>query len=132
MQLQMQSLDLKLNALHRLEVVHTEMIWDVSLAMFELHLLSAKEVEARVAWPRDQANLSRGGGATSSAAAADDEEEDKSNDEEKPDNDEEEGSDDDSSARSEDNVSRDALGADRWLPFVGLVFVNSPDFQLCF
>jgi len=63
--------------------------------MPELHLLSAEEVEARFAWPRDQANPSRGGGATSSAAA--DDEEDLG--------DEEEGSDDDSSDRSEDNVS---------------------------
>jgi len=31
--------------------------------MPELHLLSVEEVEARVAWPRDQVNPSRGGGA---------------------------------------------------------------------
>ena len=68
-----------------------EMIRDVSLAMLELHLLFAEEVEARVAWPRDQANLSRGGGVTSSTAATND--------------DEEEGSNDDCSAKSEDSVS---------------------------
>jgi len=63
----MQSLDLKLNALKRLGVVHTEMIRVVSLAMLELHLLSAEEVEARVACPRDQVNPSIGGGVTSSS-----------------------------------------------------------------
>jgi len=61
--------------------------------MHALHLLSAEEVEARVAWLRDQANPSRGGGVTSSTA---DEEET---------GDEEEGSDDDSFDRSEDSVS---------------------------
>jgi len=66
----------------------------------ELHLLFAEEVEARVAWPRDQANPSRGGGTTSSAVADDEE----PNDEEEP-GDEEEGSDDDSSAKSEYSVS---------------------------
>jgi len=60
----------------------------VSLAMLELHLLSAEEVEARVAWPKDQANPSRGGGATSSATAANEEEPDE---EEEPDNDEDRG-----------------------------------------
>ena len=63
--------------------------------MPELYLLSAEEVEVKFAWPRDQANPSRGGGATSSTAT---------DDEEDP-GDEEEGSDDDSSDRSEDNVS---------------------------
>jgi len=43
------------------------MIRVVSLAMLELHLLSAEEVEARVACPRDQVNPSIGGGVTSSS-----------------------------------------------------------------
>jgi len=53
MQLHMQSLDLKLYALHRLGVAHIEMIREVSLAMPELQVLSIEEVEARVAWPMD-------------------------------------------------------------------------------
>jgi len=71
--------------------------------MLELHLLSSEEVEARVAWPRDQANPFRGGEMASSTTDADDDEE--SDKEKEPGNDEEEGSDDDSSAKSKDSVS---------------------------